>query len=78
MAQALAPASADYMLAAHHSVERGHRLALARLGKRPLLDLGLRLGEGTGAALAMCLVEASARILNEVATFAEAHVSEAD
>jgi nicotinate-nucleotide--dimethylbenzimidazole phosphoribosyltransferase len=57
-------------------VEKGHRAALKRLGKEPLLDLDLRLGEGTGAALAMCLVEASVRILTEVATFSEARVSE--
>jgi nicotinate-nucleotide--dimethylbenzimidazole phosphoribosyltransferase len=50
---------------------------LARLGKTPLMDLGMRLGEGTGAALAMCLVEAAARILTEVATFEEASVSTA-
>jgi nicotinate-nucleotide--dimethylbenzimidazole phosphoribosyltransferase len=48
------------------------------LGREPLLDLGLRLGEGTGAALAMHLVEAARRILTEVATFDEAHVTEAD
>lgn len=75
IAQGLAPASAQYMIAAHRSVEPGHRAAQARLGKEPLLDLNLRLGEGTGAALAMNLVEASARILTEVATFAEAAVS---
>jgi nicotinate-nucleotide--dimethylbenzimidazole phosphoribosyltransferase len=50
---------------------------LARLGKAPLLDLGLRLGEGTGAALALHLVEAAQRILTEMATFEEAHVSRA-
>jgi nicotinate-nucleotide--dimethylbenzimidazole phosphoribosyltransferase len=48
-----------------------------RLGKQPLLDLGLRLGEGTGAVLAMHLVEAAGRILTEVATFDEAHMSQA-
>ncbi len=66
------------MIAAHRSVERGHRVALAALGKEPLLDLDLRLGEGTGAALAMNLVEAAVRILTEVATFEEAAVSKAD
>ena len=50
---------------------------LDHLGKQPLLDLDLRLGEGTGAALAMPLVEAAARLLSEVSTFAEAAVSEA-
>ncbi|OHD69507.1 MAG: nicotinate-nucleotide--dimethylbenzimidazole phosphoribosyltransferase [Spirochaetes bacterium RBG_16_49_21] len=73
----LAPESADYMIASHRSVEKGHAIALRHLGKEPLLDLNLRLGEGTGAALAMNLVEAAARILTEVKTFAEAHVSEA-
>jgi nicotinate-nucleotide--dimethylbenzimidazole phosphoribosyltransferase len=78
IAHRLAPLSADYMIAAHQSVEQGHRIALQSLGKTPLLDLNLRLGEGTGAALAMNLVEAAARILTEVATFEEAAVSEAD
>lgn len=78
IAQGLAPAVTDYLIAAHRSVEQGHQAALARLGKKPLMDLDLRLGEGTGAALAMALVEASVRILTEVATFEEAGVSEAD
>jgi nicotinate-nucleotide--dimethylbenzimidazole phosphoribosyltransferase len=78
IAQALAPASADAMIAAHQSVEPGHRAALAKLGKRPLLDLGMRLGEGTGATLAMGLVEAAARLLSDVATFEEAAVSQAN
>jgi nicotinate-nucleotide--dimethylbenzimidazole phosphoribosyltransferase len=77
IAQALAPDSADAMIAAHQSVEPGHRAALAKLGKRPLLDLGMRLGEGTGATLAMGLVEAAARLLSDVATFEEAAVSQA-
>ncbi len=74
----LAPDAADYMIAAHRSMEQGHRIALDHMNKKPLLDLDLRLGEGTGAALAMTLVEAAARLLTEVATFAEASVSEAD
>jgi nicotinate-nucleotide--dimethylbenzimidazole phosphoribosyltransferase len=77
VAQALCPASSDYVIAAHRSAEPGHRAMHARLNKEPLLDLGLRLGEGTGAALAMHLVEAAQRILTEVATFDEAHVSKA-
>lgn len=77
IAQALAPDSAHAMIAAHQSVEPGHRAALAKLGKRPLLDLGMRLGEGTGASLAMSLVEAAARLLTDVATFEEAAVSQA-
>lgn len=78
IAQGLCPASADYMISAHRSVEKGHIVALDKLGKKPLMDLDLRLGEGTGAALAMNLVEAAVRILSEVATFAEAGVSEAE
>ena len=75
IAQGLAPHAAEYMIAAHRSVEAGHRIALRRLGKEPLLDLDLRLGEGTGAALAMPIVEAAVRVLTEVATFEEAAVS---
>jgi nicotinate-nucleotide--dimethylbenzimidazole phosphoribosyltransferase len=71
----LVPQVRPYLIAAHQSVEIGHRAVLERLGLRPLLDLNLRLGEGTGAALAFYLVEAAVRILNEMATFAEAGVS---
>lgn len=78
IAQALAPVATDYMIAAHRSAERGHILALAHLEKQPLLDLGMRLGEGTGAALAMNLVDAAVRILTEVKTFEEAEVSKAE
>lgn len=77
IAQRLAPHSTDYLIAGHRSVEPGHRFALQCLGKEPLLDLNLRLGEGSGAALAMPLVEAAARVLSEVKTFEEAQVSEA-
>ena len=77
IAQRLCPRSADYMIAAHLSPERGHRIALGLLGKRPLLDLEMRLGEGTGAALAMNLVEAAVNVMTQVATFEEAAVSEA-
>jgi nicotinate-nucleotide--dimethylbenzimidazole phosphoribosyltransferase len=78
IAQALAPLAADYVIAAHRSAENGHKVMQRRLNKEPLLDLGMRLGEGTGAAMAMCLVEAAGRILTEVATFEEASVSRAD
>lgn len=78
IAHGLAPVAAGYMIAAHRSVEQGHGIALERLGKKPLLDLGMRLGEGTGAALAMALVDAAVRVLTEVATFEEASVSKAD
>jgi nicotinate-nucleotide--dimethylbenzimidazole phosphoribosyltransferase len=76
IAAALAPGAVAYMIAGHRSAEPGHDAALARLGLTPLLDLGMRLGEGTGAVLAMNLIDASARIINEMATFAEAGVSE--
>jgi len=72
----LEPKTKDYMIAAHRSVERGHRVILEHLGLRPLLDLNLRLGEGTGAALGIATVEASIKILTQMATFKSAHVSE--
>ena len=75
VAQRLCPASTDYMIAAHRSAEPGHDVALRQLGKQPLLDLGLRLGEGTGAVLAMPLVEAASRILHRMATFADAGIT---
>jgi nicotinate-nucleotide--dimethylbenzimidazole phosphoribosyltransferase len=76
IAAGLCPQSKDYMIAGHCSVEPGHKLLLQYLGLKPLLDLEMRLGEGTGAALAMSLAETSVRILNEMATFAEAGVSD--
>ena len=76
VANAVCPAARDYMLPSHVSAERGHRAALAGLGLTPLLDLGMRLGEGTGAALAMPIVEVAAATLSEMATFAEAGVSD--
>jgi len=78
IAHGICPDAANYMIAAHRSVEQGHIVALQHMNKRPLLDLDLRLGEGTGAALAMTLVEAAVRIMTEVATFEEASVSTAD
>lgn len=66
----------DYMIAAHCSVEKGHKVILEYMGLKPVLDLDLRLGEGTGAVLAMNIVEASVKILNEMATFQDAGVSE--
>jgi nicotinate-nucleotide--dimethylbenzimidazole phosphoribosyltransferase len=66
----------DYLFAAHASVEIGHRMMLERIGVTPILDLQLRLGEGTGAALAMGLIEAAVKVLNEMATFAEAGVAD--
>jgi nicotinate-nucleotide--dimethylbenzimidazole phosphoribosyltransferase len=78
VAHALCPAVADYLISAHQSEERGHVLMLQRLGKEPLLNLGFRLGEGTGAALAMSLVQGARGLLTEMATFADAAVSAAD
>jgi nicotinate-nucleotide--dimethylbenzimidazole phosphoribosyltransferase len=73
----LCPVVKQYLIAGHKSTEKGHIRALEHLGLDPLLHLEMRLGEGTGAALAMSIVEASVRILNEMATFQEAGVSEA-
>jgi nicotinate-nucleotide--dimethylbenzimidazole phosphoribosyltransferase len=78
LAVRLAPAVKDYLFAAHGSVEPGHRHLLALIGHKPLLDLNMRLGEGTGAALAMKLVQASAEAFLRMATFASAGVSDAD
>lgn len=76
VAVALAPAAADYLIAAHRSVEPGHQAVLDFLGLKPLLNLNMRLGEGTGAALGMLLLEAGLKIYREMATFDEAGVSE--
>lgn len=75
IAHALCPLCTDYLFAAHKSVERGHGAALARLGKSPLFDLSFRLGEGTGAAFAMNMVDAAVAVLTQVKTFEEARVS---
>jgi nicotinate-nucleotide--dimethylbenzimidazole phosphoribosyltransferase len=75
-AAVLAPDAVDHCLAGHRSAEPGHRLALAHLGLEPLLDLGMRLGEGTGALLALPVVQAAARALQDVATFDAAGVVE--
>lgn len=75
IASGLEPLTKQYMFAAHSSVEVGHKIMLGMLGLRPVLDLDLRLGEGTGAALAMLLVEAGLKIYREMATFGEAGVS---
>jgi nicotinate-nucleotide--dimethylbenzimidazole phosphoribosyltransferase len=75
VARAIAPCAVDYWVAGHRSVEPGASAALTHLGLVPLVDLQMRLGEGSGAALAVPLVQASARILREVATFDSAGVS---
>lgn len=76
LAVRLCPAVRPYLLASHRSAEPGHRLVLRALGLRPLLDLGMRLGEGTGAALAFMLIDAALRAHREMRTFAEAGVSD--
>lgn len=75
VAQALMPPVQDYLVFCHRSAEPGHRLLLAHLGARPLLELDLRLGEGTGALLAWPLVQSAALFLNEMASFESAGVS---
>lgn len=75
VARALAPASVDYMIAGHLSAEPGARVALDELGLRPLLELNMRLGEGTGGLLAVPLVRAAARVLEEMATMEEAGIA---
>jgi len=76
IASKLCPGSTAFMIPSHASVEPGHKKALELLGLEPLLKLNMRLGEGTGAVLCIYLVEASIHILNEMATFEEAAVSE--
>jgi nicotinate-nucleotide--dimethylbenzimidazole phosphoribosyltransferase len=75
-AAAIAPTVSEYMVASHRSQELGHGAVLDRLGLRPLLDLDLRLGEGTGAALALPIVRAAVSLINEMATFDEAGVAD--
>ena len=76
VAQALVPAVRDYLVFCHRSAETGHRLLLAHLRARPLLELDLRLGEGTGALLAWPLVQSAANFLNDMASFESAGVSQ--
>jgi nicotinate-nucleotide--dimethylbenzimidazole phosphoribosyltransferase len=76
IAYKLVPEVKNYMIAAHCSVEKGHRAILDYIGLNPLLDLNLRLGEGTGSALGMSIVEASIKILTQMATFKDGGVSE--
>lgn len=76
VATSLSPQVRPYLISSHQSAEPGHKRILEHLGLIPLLNLNMRLGEGTGAALGIFLIEASLKILNEMATFAEAGVSE--
>jgi nicotinate-nucleotide--dimethylbenzimidazole phosphoribosyltransferase len=70
----LAPLVKDYIFASHNSVEKGHKIALKYIGKVPMFDLGMRLGEGTGAALGISFIEAGVKILTQMATFTDAGV----
>lgn len=76
IASSLEPKVKQYLIASHRSVEHGHKVVLEYLGLKPLFDLSLRLGEGTGAALGIGLVEAGVKIMLEMATFKDAGVSE--
>ena len=76
IAAAISPDSTNYMIASHCSAEKGHRIVLDRLGLKPLFYFDMRLGEGTGAAIGINIVEASVKILSEMATFDQAGVSE--
>ncbi len=78
IAHQLSPRVVDYLVPSHVSAERGHRTMLSWIGLSPLLDLNLRLGEGTGAVLAMPIVNVAAACLSEMATFADAGVSDRD
>ena len=73
----LAPAAKAYLFTSHRSVEVGHRYMHERLGIEPLLDLGFRLGEGTGAAIALELLDAATRILADIKTFEEVAIKNA-
>lgn len=74
VARALAPDAVGYLFAGHRSAEPGASVALEALGLDPLLDLGMRLGEGTGALLAVPVVGGAARVLSEMATFSDAGI----
>ena len=76
IAWTLAPTLSHYLIASHQSVEPGHRIAMETMGLTPLLDMGMRLGEGSGATLVMPIIEAAAKCLAEMATFADAGVAE--
>ena len=76
IAQAISPNAVEYMFAGHQSEEPGHRIMLRHLGLSPILDLGMRLGEGTGGAMAMSIIDGAVKVFNEVLTFEEAGVPE--
>ncbi|MFY9328246.1 MAG: nicotinate-nucleotide--dimethylbenzimidazole phosphoribosyltransferase [Georgfuchsia sp.] len=76
VAYRISPRILDYCVFAHRSGEAGHRIQLDHLGAQPLLDLGMRLGEGTGSAMALPLLNAACAFMNEMASFESAAVSE--
>ena len=78
IAQAICPTVTEYLLSGHCSEEPGHRHMLQQLDLNPILNLGMRLGEGTGGAMAMSIVEGALRVFKEVMTFAEAGVADKD
>jgi nicotinate-nucleotide--dimethylbenzimidazole phosphoribosyltransferase len=78
IANGLSPALGDHLFAGHRSAEAGHSIVLDHLGLEPILDLDMRLGEGTGAVLAMTIIETAAACLAEMSTFDEAGVSDAE
>ena len=78
LAQALEPRLADFVFCGHCSEEKGARKVIERLNLRPILDLNLRLGEGTGACLATLIIETALRVLKEMATFEDAGVSKGE
>lgn len=75
LAKSISAEVVDYMIVTHQSVEPGHKLALSLLGKKPIIDLGLRLGEGTGAAISYPLIKSATLMLSEMATFTSAGIS---
>ena len=76
IATELVPRAKEYIIASHKSVEIGHKVMLAKMALKPLFDLEMRLGEGTGAALAISLIEAAIKIMTQMATFSQASVSD--
>ena len=77
-ASKISPNILDYCIFTHKSQEKGHQLMLDQLKAKPLLDMGMRLGEGTGAAVAFPLIQSAVNFLNEMASFEDAGVSNAD
>lgn len=75
LAAKIAPKSVNYMIASHLSAESGHSLALAEVGLTPMLHMNMRLGEGTGAVIAMNIIHSAAKLMRDMATFEEASVS---